>query len=127
MKRNASWLMAFDAEDRERKRRLGQRLIGVMLQFISTGDEAEGLLEEAEAIGRAHAHNAISMRLSLTEALRAAMFFRDVVVEAAVQLPETARVKPEANTRLLRRINKLLNAVQLAMVAEYEVSKHAQS
>ena len=119
--------MAFDAEDRERKRQLGQRLIGVMLQFISTVDEAEGLLEEAEAIGRAHAHKAISLRLSLTEALRAAMFFRDVVVEAAVQLPETARVKPEANTRLLRRINKLLNAVQLAMVAEYEASEHAQS
>jgi hypothetical protein len=77
-------------------------------------------LQEAERIGRAHAENALRLGLPLVEALQVMLFFRDTVVEAAIQLPEAARARPEANLHLLRRINALLNAVQLAIAGAYE-------
>ncbi len=60
------------------------------------------------------------MGLSLTEALEATMFFRDTVVETAIQLPRSTRKRSEANIRLLRRINRFMNSVQLAIAECYD-------
>lgn len=117
------WLQVFDEEERAHKRQLGRRLMGVILQYVSLAQGGETLLEEARAIGREHADNALKLNLPLTAALEAALFFRDSMVEVAIELPETARVRPAANTHLLRRINTVLNAVQLAIVDAYESTK----
>ena len=114
------WLAAFDEADRQHNRELGQRLLGVMLQYVSLSDGGDELLEEAVTIGGAYAHNSLARGLSLVEALQAMLFFRDTLVEAAVQMPEAAHARPEANLRLMRRINGLLNAVQLAIARFYE-------
>ena len=117
------WLAASDEADRQQKRELGRRLMGVMLQYVSLGDGGDELLAEAETIGRAYAENALALGLSLVEALQAMLFFRDTLVEAAVQMPEAARARPEANVQLVRRINRLLNAVQLSIAGVYEQAK----
>ena len=118
--RDEHWLAVFDEKDREHKRQLGRRLMGLMLQYISLSEGGDELLREAQAIGREHAENALSLKLPLVEALQAMLFFRDTLVEVAIHLPEVAHVRPEANTRLLRRINTLLNAVQLAIADMYD-------
>lgn len=118
--RDEPWLSVFDDADREYKRQLGRRLMGVMLQYISRSEEADELLAEAGAIGREHAENALRYGMSLVEAMQAILFFRDALVEVAVHLPEIAHVRPEANLHLLRRINTLLNTVQLAMAEVYD-------
>ncbi len=114
------WLAAFSEEDRERKRLLGRRLMGLIFQYISLSEGGDDILEEARAIGREHAENALSLGLPLVEAIQAMMFFRDTMVEVAIQLPEVAHIRPEANTRLLRRINALLNTVQLTIAETYD-------
>ena len=86
-------------------------------------DGGDDLLEEAQTIGQAYAATALRLGLSLVEALQAMLFFRDTMVEAAVQMPEAARARPEANARLLRRINRLLNAVQLSIAVVFEQRK----
>jgi hypothetical protein len=121
--RDDQWLAAFDPLQREAKRVLGRRLMGIILQYISLSEGGDDLLEEAGAIGREHAAHALHLGLPLTEALQAALFFRDVLIEVAIQLPETAHVRPEANTRLLRRINTVLNTVQLAIAEYYDLEK----
>jgi excisionase family DNA binding protein len=117
------WLADFPEQDRQQKRALGRRLMGIMLQYIALNAGGEALLEEAERIGRAHAENTLSLGLPLVEALQVMLFFRDTMVEAAVQLPEAGRARPELNLHLLRRINTLLNAVQLAIAGAYEQTK----
>lgn len=117
------WLALFDEDDRERKRVLGRRLMGVMLQYISLSEGGEDLVEEARAIGREHAENALGLGMPLTEAMQATFFFRDTLVEVAIQLPDVAHVRPEANMRLLRRINTLFNAVQLTIADKYEQAR----
>ena len=117
------WLAAFGEPDRQQNRELGRRLMGVMLQYVSLGEGGDDLLAEAAAIGAAYAENGQKLNLSLVETLQAMMFFRDTLVEAAVQLPAGARARPEANLRLVRRINGLLNAVQLAIANIYQQAK----
>jgi excisionase family DNA binding protein len=119
-RRSEPWLAAFGEADRQQNRELGRRLMGVMLQYVSLSDGGDELLAEAVTIGGAYAHNALGQGLSLVEALQAMLFFRDTLVEAAVQMPEAARARPEANVHLVRRINRLLNAVQLAIAGIYE-------
>ena len=117
------WLAAFGEADRQQNRELGRRLMGVMLQYVSLSEGGEDLLAEAVAIGGAYAEHGQALGLSLVETLQAMLFFRDTLVEAAVQMPEAARTRPEANVRLVRRINGLLNAVQLAIAGIYEQAK----
>jgi hypothetical protein len=45
------------------------------------------------------------------------------VVEAALDLPDRAQVRPQANVALLRRINTALNAVQLAVADAYDKAR----
>jgi excisionase family DNA binding protein len=121
--RQEPWLTAFSETDRQKERELGRRLMGVMLQYVALAEGGDDLLEEAQTIGQGYAANALRLGLSLVEALQAMLFFRDIMVEAAVQMPEAARARPEANARLIRRINRLLNTVQLAIAGVYEQQK----
>jgi excisionase family DNA binding protein len=122
-RRETPWMALFDENDREHKRVLGRRLMGVMLQYISLQAGGEDLLEEACAIGREHAHHARSVGMPLVAAMRIVLFFRDTLIDVALQLPEVANVRPEANTRLLRRMTNLLNAVELSVAEVYDQSK----
>ncbi|HOU40752.1 MAG TPA: helix-turn-helix domain-containing protein [Promineifilum sp.] len=118
-----SWLARYDEKERDHNRPLGQQLMGLTLQYLSSEsseDNSASILEEAKRIGRLYAHNALAQGLSLRATLEASIFFRDKLVETALQLPETANIRPEANMRLLRRVNELLNAVHLAAVEVFE-------
>jgi len=118
------WLAAFSEADREHKRALGRRLMGVLLQCLKLGEDEDestaALIAEARAIGQEHARNAIRLGLPLATAVEAALFFRDALLEVALQLPEGMPVRMEAHTRLTQRINRVLNEVQLSVVRTYE-------
>ncbi len=114
------WMQRIGSDLREKHRILGQRLLGLTLQYISSPDDADDLLVEAQQIGFEYGEISQTADMTVTEALQATLFFRDRLVETALQLPESVRIKPENNVRLMRRINKLLNTVQLAIATVYE-------
>ncbi len=114
------WMGVQSEENRLQYRALGQQLVGLAMQYIAADDDGADLLVEADGIGRAYAAMGMTAGLSLTDALSASMFFHDTLIETSLQLPETARIRPDANRRILRRINKLLNAVHLAIAKAYE-------
>lgn len=116
------WLATLDEESRAKNRVMGRQLMALTLQYISNGED-DKLLEEAHRMGNEYGHQCQGINLPLTDALQAAIFFRDMMVETAMQLPENVRIKPEANLRLLRRINTLLNTIHLAIAEVYEVSQ----
>ena len=99
---------------------MGQQLLALTLQFIGSDTDDIEILSEAKSLGSRYGIIGREVGMTLTEALQAAMFFRDRMVESSLQLPESVKIKPEANLRLLQRINKLLNEVQLAIALEYE-------
>lgn len=119
-KEDKPWLAVQSENSRQRHRVLGRRLMGLTLQYISDVDGNGSLLEEARLVGLEYGRLARADNLPLTDAIQAAMFFRDMLVETALQLPDGVNVRPEANLRLMQRINKLLNTVQLAIASMYE-------
>ena len=115
----AGWLARLDEPTRERHRTLGRRLMGLTLQYVSAEDGAH-LLEEAGALGTDYGRLSQAAGVSLSDALQAALFFRDKLLEATLELSETAPVSPSDSSRLVKRLNALLNAVQLAIAEVYE-------
>ncbi|ABY36364.1 MAG TPA: helix-turn-helix domain-containing protein [Chloroflexus aurantiacus] len=118
-----AWMHAMNEQEWLAWRRVGQQLMGVVLRYVSTHDEQSPLLDEARAIGHSYARLARAAGLPLTDAIAAALFFRDSLVEAAMDLPEEARVRPSESARLLRRISRVANEVQLAVVSGYETTE----
>lgn len=111
------WLAARDDDSRAKHRVLGRQLMGLTLQYISDPEGNGNILEQARTIGMQYGRLSLEENLPLTDALQAAMFFRDMLIEVALQLPD---IQPQANVRLMRRINKLLNTVNLAIAEMYE-------
>ncbi len=114
-----AWLNAYDEAERAHKRELGQRLLKVLLQYLSQREDGEPLLDEARAIGREHAANSRQRGMSLMDTLKIVLFFRDMMFDVTLSLPEVAQVKAEANAQMLRRIGKMLSAVELAVAEVY--------
>ncbi len=122
-RRGEPWLTIFSEDDRQHKRELGQRLMNILLQYIALKEGGDQLLEEARIIGRDHAENSLQLGLPLVHTLRIVLFFRDMLYDVALNLPEVAHVKAEANVQLLRRIGKMLGVVELAVAETYDCYK----
>lgn len=118
----ASWISNISDKERKEKRLLGRRLMGLLFQFVGAEEDAgEEILDEARTIARLYAKGVVMSGLPLQEALKAVNFFRDHILESAVVLPEAATRRPEANQRMFRRLNTVLNEVQLQIADCYEV------
>ena len=118
--RNAHWMEAFGEHDRERSRVLGRRLMAIVMQYISSDDSPDTLLDEARAIGVQYALSSIEHGLSMTTVLEAMMSFRDAMFESAVHVRDVTHSDVANSARLLKRLNTLLNAVQLAIAQTYD-------
>ncbi len=114
------WLVGYDEVEREAKRQLGRRLMGLVLQYVVRSDEDPGLLSEARLIGEQHARGGLQHRQPLTDLLQAITFFRTTLLEVAImELPQAVAAQTEASTYLLRRIERLLGEVQTGVVEVY--------
>lgn len=118
---DADWMQMQNDASRLQHRQLGKRLVGLVMQYVAVDDDADAdLLGEAQEIGTDYARVGLSVGMKLTDMLNASMMFHDTMLETSLELPEKARVKPETNRRLLKRINQLLNTVHLAIAHHYE-------
>jgi hypothetical protein len=115
------WLTRLEEKEREAWRQVSMRLMGVVLRYVSAQDNDDMLLEEARTIGHDYAVNALRCHMPLSTALEAALFFRDSLADAAMNMPEHTNLHHESSARLLRRISSVLNVVQLAVVSNYEL------
>ncbi len=114
------WFSHMTEDHRARHRQLGRQLMGLTLQYISSEEGNGHLLEQAREVGFEYGKISIEVGMPLTGALQAAIYFRDELIEVALQLPGSTQIRPEDNLRLMRRINKLLNVVHLAVAEMYE-------
>lgn len=117
-----TWLKSYDETERDQHRLLGRQLMGLTLQYVSSSEENPHILTQARHLGSEYGYRAKTSGLPLTKALQASMFFRDTMLEVALQLPESTRIKSEANLKLMRRITQLLNTVHLAIAEVYEIT-----
>jgi excisionase family DNA binding protein len=117
------WVAAFSQSDRADKRELGRRLMSLLMQHISAPDHDQSLLLEARHIASQYAANCMQAGLTAAEGLEATMFFRDTMTEVALQMPQDTHLDPDAQLRLLRKLNQLFNVVQVSFVAYYDQTR----
>jgi excisionase family DNA binding protein len=119
------WLARLPEAERDNWRRVSMQLMGLVLRFVNAQDDDAELLDEARTIGTSYAIYALQSDLPLTTALEVSLFFRDSLVNAALDLPEHASLHADSSAHLLQRISQVLNVVQLSVVAHYEAhQKH---
>lgn len=118
--RSSTYMASFDDGERDHSRQLGRRLLGLIIRYVSMREGGEDLLEQVQKVGHQYAEAALSAGLDLQEALELAMFFRDGLLETTLELPSRTRAQPGANLQLLRRLNPVLNTLQLAIVDRYQ-------
>lgn len=116
------WVAAYGEEDRQVARELGRRLMWVLLQAISRPEVTDDLRQEARAIGYAYAEHSRRLGIEVSDVLKATFFFRDRLLETAVVSAEDARGHAHDTTHLVRRINDVVNVIQLAVIEAYQPS-----
>jgi len=115
-----AWLAAFDPQHRDEKRELGRRLMSLLMQHLAAPDDDSQLLIEARSVAARYAYNCVEANLSAAEGLEATTFFRDTMTEVALRMPHVAELAPDAQLRLLRKLNQVFNTVQVSFVEYYE-------
>ncbi|MFQ6057743.1 MAG: recombinase family protein [Anaerolineae bacterium] len=113
---NESWYRRFDEPTRKHHRVLGRRLLGLLMRYLSDEGGRSAVLGEARDIGREYGDLALRRGLSLSEALRAFLFFRDFLLESVLQLPSST---VDVAT-IHHQINAFVDQVLLAMVEACE-------
>jgi len=119
-RRDEGWIEQHDGDARTRGRELGQQLMALALRYLTTEAVEDDLPAEAHALGFRYGHHALELGMPLSQALQISMYFRDALVTAAIELPENVRIPQSSQTRLLGRINRLLNTVQLGVAEAYD-------
>lgn len=112
---------------RDEYRQMGRQMLGLLLQYVASDAPDEAFIEEASKIGRRQAEYGLRAGLSLSSLLEATLFFRDILIESSLQMAPAGPNQAETNLRLLRRVNHLLNRVQLAVAEAYEQAMASNS
>jgi excisionase family DNA binding protein len=105
----------------DRMRGLGQRLLGLLIQYINRREEGIRFLDEARAVGSNYGREARTAQASMHDTVEAFLFFRAAFSELSVPLPgSTAPTDLAEAAGLLSRLNRFMDAVLLGLIAGYE-------
>jgi excisionase family DNA binding protein len=114
------WHIPFvEADKVQRMRVLGQRLLGLLLQFLTRPEEEARFLAEGQQVGYDYGHEAYVANISLLDSVRAFLYFRTMAAHKASEMP----VETRDSMWLQRRVDRFLNAVLLGLIAAYEEAR----
>lgn len=78
------WYQHVPDEARSYHRDLGRRMLGLLVQFVARENSNDRIVSEGRQVAVEMAAHNIRMGLSLTDAVRAFMYFRDSLIDALV-------------------------------------------
>jgi len=118
---DAPWLARFDEDTRRAHRELGRRLMHEIVRALSSSEMTEAARAGAQDTGREYAAMTQRQSLSLAEALRVFLFFRDTIVDALVQMSSALEpIAAPSWQAVHHQLSVFLNEVLLALVSAYE-------
>jgi excisionase family DNA binding protein len=82
------WYQHFDDKARDAYRLLGRRVLELLLRAMSEGTDKEKLRWEAVQLGREYGSITYNSRVSVSDTVRAFLYFRTLLDEAVLQLAE---------------------------------------
>src|SRR5690349_13628316 len=120
-----NWHAHFQAAgDAGRMRGLGQRLLGLLIQYLTRREEDSRFLAEGREIGAAYGTEAAQSSASLHDLVEAFLFFRSSFMALALQVPAAAHANDACEiARLWQRADRFMNEVLLGTIRGYEAAR----
>jgi len=118
------WYQKLDEEARGQYRKSGRSLVqGLATYLTAEGDDA---IAEARAIGYEYASRARSCQLDISDAVRAFLFFRNLMLEAIVSAYQEANVPSGAPWQaMLQRVHTFTDQIMLSLLETYKAFEKA--
>lgn len=114
------WYTQLSDAQRAQQRQIGQRLMGLLLQFVSRADNAQEFLEEGRALSRQYGKSLAKAGLKTADVARGFLFFCGAILQATYH-PHSATAQGDADgLRLLGRINNFMDELLIATLEAYE-------
>ncbi len=125
--RSDAWMQHFDGDTREKSREMGHRMMGLLLQHVAGTPDEDALWTEVRELANTYARHLQNQGLSLTEAVRATLFFRDVLTESTAYYPQLHVSGAREQVGLMRKVSHFMNEIQLIITAAYEQRTRARA
>jgi excisionase family DNA binding protein len=105
----------------EHMRGLGQRLLGLLIQYLSRHEDDGRFLREARTVGANYGRETREMNASMHDTVEAFLFFRNTFSEMAMPIPGIARPTDlDEALALQKRLNRFMDAILLGLIHGYE-------
>jgi excisionase family DNA binding protein len=105
----------------DKMRGLGQRLLGLLIQYINRREDDRRFLNEARVVGSNYGREAHEAQINMHDTVEAFLFFRSSFSEMAMPLPGIAQPTDLAEAAALQaRLNRFMDAILLGVIAGYE-------
>ncbi len=115
-----AWYRRFPPGAREEHRELGRQVVMALSGVMSLAEAEEDLEKQAAELGQAYGRLNAKYEITLGDALRAFLFFRDSFIESLVELAKTSPAFDVIT--LMRRISRFVDTMLLTMVDSYPVA-----
>lgn len=105
----------------DRLRGLGQRLLGLLIQYINRQSEDQRFLDEARSVGQSYGREAQQAGISMHDTVEAFLFFRSSFSQLALPIPGIAQPTDLAEAANLHaRIQRFMDTTLLGTISGYE-------
>jgi excisionase family DNA binding protein len=125
-KEQAIWFSHLNEEHRLLFRYSGQRLLGLMMQFISRGDSAEKFLEEGRNVAADYGMICYRAGLSIAQTAEAFLYFRRSILESVQATAGLGGPNDLDGNRIFLRTIDFFDALLVATMDSYAKLKQQE-
>jgi excisionase family DNA binding protein len=116
----AHWREGFQGKNVEELRQVGQRLLGLLMQYLTRQNEDDRFLLESRRVGNIYGKESLDNGLAMLDTVEAFLYFRSHFSEMIIQLPTFPRAgDDEELRRLTKRTDRFMNEVLLGVIEGY--------
>ncbi len=115
----ANWFAHLNEEHRLLFRYSGQRLLGLMMQFISRGDSGEKFLEEGRSMAADYGRICYRAGLSIAQTAEAFLYFRRSILESVQVTAGLGGSNDPDSSRIFLRTVDFFDALLVATMESY--------
>ncbi len=120
--RESAWYAQLSDAQRDEQRQIGQRLIGLLLQYVGRSENAHEFLQEASVLAQEYGSTLKRAGLTASDVARGFLFFRRTIIQATFHPGGTDMQGDADGVRLLERINGFMDELLIATLDAYDAA-----
>lgn len=114
------WREGFRGKNLEEVRQVGQRLLGLLMQYLTRQNEDDRFLLESRRVGNIYGTESFDNGLAMLDTVEAFLYFRSHFSEMIIQLPTFPRAGDDDELRrMTKRTDRFMNEVLLGVIEGY--------